>query len=503
LQLKKNTGKDEQRTRDLFMALWCPDLFFQRVVDGGKWSLFCPNEASGLSDAYGKEFEELYTKYEKTEGLARKTMEARDLWFAMVESQIETGTPYLLNKDQANLKSNQKNLGTIKSSNLCTVSRYAKPRLICIRKLWNTLHLMKSLYVSDYSFEFKLICLGNLASMALPRFVDRKTRQFDFQKLYDIVKVVTRNLNKIIDRNYYPIPEAKKSNMRHRPIGLGVQGLADVFILMRYPWETDEAKQLNRDIFETIYFAALTASCEIAQVEGPYETYPGSPVSQGILQYDMWGVTPSDRWDWASLKEKIALYGVRNSLLVAPMPTASTAQILGNNEGFEPYTSNMFVRAVLSGDFPVINKHLIHDLVDLGIWNADMRQKILAADGSIQYIAEIPQPIKDLYKTVWEINPATLIDMAADRGAFVDQSQSFNIFIAEPDYQSVTNVLLYGWSKKLKTLMYYLRTRPAADAIKFTVDVAVNEEMKQKKAEGAKNGETKDNCQVGCFTCGS
>ncbi|MBK5285222.1 MAG: ribonucleoside-diphosphate reductase subunit alpha, partial [Bacteroidia bacterium] len=395
LELKKNHGKEELRARDLFYALWISDLFMKRVEENGTWSLFCPNEAPGLAECYGKEFETLYEKYEK-EGRARKTISAQELWFAILESQIETGTPYMLFKDACNEKSNQKNLGTIKSSNLCTeIIEYTAPDEIAV-------------------------C--NLASIALPRFViDGK---FDHQKLFEITYSITKNLNKIIDVNYYPVEEAKRSNMRHRPVGIGVQGLADVFILLRMPFESDSARELNKDIFETIYYASLTASKDLAKQFGPYETYKGSPVSQGIFQYDMWNVTPSSRWEWDVLKEEVKQYGVRNSLLIAPMPTASTSQILGNNECIEPYTSNIYTRRVLSGEFVVVNKHLLKDLVRLGIWNEGLKNKIIMANGSVQDIDEIPQDIKDIYKTVWEIKQRHLIDMAADRGAFIDQSQS-------------------------------------------------------------------------------
>lgn len=441
LELKKNHGKEELRARDLFYALWIPDLFMKRVKEEGEWSLFCPNEAPGLSDCHGIQFELLYAKYEE-EGRARRTIPARELWTAILESQIETGTPYMLYKDAANEKSNQKNLGTIKSSNLCTeIIEYTAPDEVAV-------------------------C--NLASIALPRFVTNG--QFDHQKLFEITYVATRNLNRIIDVNYYPIEEAKNSNMRHRPIGLGVQGLADTFILMRYPFESEEARRLNREIFETIYYAAMTASKDLAKVEGPYSTFEGSPVSQGIFQFDMWNVTPTDRWEWDVLREEVKKYGVRNSLLLAPMPTASTSQILGNNECFEPYTSNIYSRRVLSGEFIVVNKHLLMDLVRLGLWNNDMKNKIIAANGSVQGIAEIPAEIKELYKTVWEIKQRTIIDMASDRGAYICQSQSLNLFIAEPNFAKLTSMHFYGWEKGLKTGMYYLRTKPAATAIKFTVD---------------------------------
>ena len=444
LDLRKNTGKEEQRARDLFLALWIPDLFMKRVEANADWSLFCPNEAPGLYEIYGEEFERLFIQYEN-EGRAKKVIKAQKLWFAILESQIETGTPFMLYKDSCNHKSNQKNVGTLTSSNLCTeILEYTAP-------------------------DETAVC--NLASIALPKFVT-KEKTFDFEKLYEIAKVLIRNLNQVIDRNYYPIPEARKSNLRHRPVGLGIQGLADAFILMRYPFESEQAKQLNKDIFETIYFAALTASMELAKVHGPYETFRGSPISQGIFQFDMWNVSPSDRWNWNQLKQDILKYGVYNSLLIAPMPTASTSQILGNNECFEPYTSNIYTRRVLSGEFQIVNHHLLLDLTDMGLWNDVLRNKIIAHNGSIQNIPEIPKNIRDLYKTSWEISQKTLIDMAADRAAFIDQSQSLNIFMAAPDTAKLTSMHFYGWKKGLKTGMYYLRTRPAADAIKFTVDPA-------------------------------
>ncbi|MFM9026984.1 MAG: ribonucleoside-diphosphate reductase subunit alpha [Bacteroidota bacterium] len=450
LDLKKNHGKEELRARDLFFALWISDLFMKRVEADGDWSLFCPNEAPGLADCYGEKFEELYTRYER-EGRARKTIKAQELWFAVLESQIETGTPYILYKDACNEKSNQKNLGTIKSSNLCTeIVEYTAPDEIAV-------------------------C--NLASIALPRFV--QNGEFDFQRLYDITKVITRNLNKIIDINYYPVEEARRSNMRHRPIGIGVQGLADAFILLRIPFESDEARNLNRDIFETIYFAAMTASMEEAQQFGPYETFKGSPTSEGIFQFDLWGVTPTNRWDWNSLKADVIKHGIRNSLLLAPMPTASTSQILGNNECFEPYTSNIYTRRVLSGEFTIVNKHLLKDLVKLGLWNENMKSKIIATNGSVQGIAEIPQELKEIYKTVWEVKQRAIIDMAADRGAFIDQSQSLNIFISDPNYAKLTSMHFYAWKKGLKTGMYYLRSKSAADAIKFTVDQSILKQVAQ------------------------
>ena len=441
LDLRKNHGKDELRARDLFYAMWIPDLFMQRVEAGGEWSLFCPHEAPGLPECWGEEFEKLYTQYEK-EGRARKTIKAQDLWFAILDAQIETGTPYLLYKDSANRKSNQQNLGTIKSSNLCTeIIEYTSPDEVAV-------------------------C--NLASLALPRFVSNGA--FDHQKLYDVTYEVTKNLNKIIDGNYYPVDEARNSNLRHRPIGLGVQGLADVFILLRLPFESDKAKQLNKEIFETIYFAAMTASKDLAKVDGPYETFAGSPASKGIFQFDMWNVEPTLRWDWYRLKDEVIKFGVRNSLLVAPMPTASTSQILGNNECFEPYTSNIYVRRVLSGEFVVVNKHLLKDLVELNLWNDDMKNKIILHNGSIQQIEEIPSDIKDIYKTVWEIRQRNIIDMAADRGAYICQSQSLNLFVETPSASKLTSMHFYAWKSGLKTGMYYLRTQAASQAVQFTVE---------------------------------
>ena len=442
LDLKKNHGKEEQRARDLFYALWIPDLFMKRVKENGEWTLMCPHECPGLSDTHSAEFEALYTKYEK-EGKGRKTIKAQDLWFKILESQIETGTPYMLYKDAANAKSNQQNLGTIKSSNLCTeIIEYTAPDEVAV-------------------------C--NLASLALPKYVTEEG-EFDHDKLFEVTYQATLNLNKIIDGNYYPVEEARNSNMRHRPIGLGVQGLADTFIMMGYPFESEEAKALNREIFETIYYASMTASKDLAKVDGPYETIKGSPVSKGIFQFDMWGVTPSSRWEWDVLKGEVKKHGVRNSLLLAPMPTASTAQILGNNECFEPYTSNIYTRRVLSGEFIIVNKHLLKDLVREGLWNKEMRRKIMMANGSVQNINEVPQKLKDLYKTAWEISQKAIIEQAADRGAYICQSQSLNIFMENANFGKLTSMHFYGWEKGLKTGMYYLRTKAATDAIKFTVD---------------------------------
>lgn len=441
IELRKNNGKEEMRARDLFLALWISDLFMKRVESDGMWSLFCPHEAPGLDETWGEEFERLYERYE-AEGKARKQIRAQELWFKILEAQIETGTPYMLFKDAANGKSNQQNLGTIKSSNLCTeIIEYTAPDEVAV-------------------------C--NLASIALPKFVNESV--FDHQKLYEVTYAATKNLNKIIDGNYYPVPEAERSNRRHRPVGLGVQGLADTFILLRMPFDSPEAAQLNKEIAETMYFAAMSASCDLAEQQGHYETYEGSPVSKGIFQYDMWGVQPTERWDWATLKAKVARFGVRNSLLIAPMPTASTSQILGNNECFEPYTSNIYTRRVLSGEFIVVNKHLLRDLIRLGLWNEKMKNDLIAANGSVQNIPSIPEDVKLLYRTVWEIKQKNLIDMAADRAPFICQSQSLNLFVQNPTLAKLTSMHFYAWKKGLKTGMYYLRIKAAADAIKFTVE---------------------------------
>jgi ribonucleoside-diphosphate reductase alpha chain len=441
LELRKNNGKEEARARDLFYALWINDLFMERVEANENWSLFCPNEAPGLQDAWGDDFKTLYTRYE-AEGRARKVVPAQKLWYAILDAQVETGTPYMLYKDSANRKSNQQNLGTIKSSNLCTE-------------------------IIEYTAADE-VAVCNLASVALPRFV--REGSFDFKKLYEVVYQMTKNLNRIIDNNYYPVEEARNSNMRHRPIGLGVQGLADTYILLRHPFESEMAKMLNKNIFETIYFAAMTASKDIAKAEGPYQTFAGSPLSQGKFQFDLWGVTPtSGMWDWESLRQEVMEHGVRNSLLVAPMPTASTSQILGNNECFEPYTSNIYSRRVLSGEFIIVNKHLLKDLVNLGLWSADMKDRIIRANGSIQGIPEIPSDIKELYKTVWEMKQRSLLDQAADRAPYICQSQSLNLFIETPDYKKLTSMHFYAWKKGLKTGIYYLRTQAAAQAEKFTV----------------------------------
>ncbi|CAB9509654.1 Ribonucleoside-diphosphate reductase large [Seminavis robusta] len=448
LDLRKNHGNESDRARDLFYALWVPDLFMERVKANGDWSLMCPDECPGLSDCFGDEFVVLYEKYER-DGKARQTVKAQQLWFAILDAQVETGTPYMLFKDHCNRKSNQQNLGTIKCSNLCTeIVEYTAP-------------------------DEAAVC--NLASISLSKLVtpatDYEAGKFDFDKLKEIAMVVTKNLNRIIDRNFYPIPEAKKSNLRHRPIGIGVQGLADAFMLLKIPFDSPIARQLNKDIFETIYFGACTASCDLAAVDGPYETYEGSPASKGKLQFDLWDVTPeSGRWDWDGLKEKIAEHGMRNSLLVAPMPTASTAQILGNNESTEPFTSNMYNRRVLAGEFTVVNKHLLRELTSKGLWTEKVRNRIIADRGSVQNVFDIPQNIREIYKTVWEIPQRSVLDMAADRAPYICQSQSLNVHIADPNSSKLTSMHFYAWKKGLKTGMYYLRTQPKADAIQFTVD---------------------------------
>lgn len=457
LDLRKNHGKEELRARDLFYALWISDLFMQRVENNQEWSLFCPHEAPGLADCYGKEFERLYMQYER-EGRARQTIKAQELWFAILEAQIETGTPFMVYKDSANAKSNQQNLGTIKSSNLCTeIIQYTSPDEVAV-------------------------C--NLASIALPKYINQAGK-FDHQRLFEVTKVITKNLNKVIDINYYPVPEAKTSNLKHRPIGIGVQGLADVFLRLRMPFDSPEARGLNKDIFETIYFAAMTASKELAQEQGPYETFAGSPLSKGIFQFDMWSVEPSSgRWDWENLRKEVQKHGARNSLLLAPMPTASTSQILGNNECFEPYTSNIYTRRVLSGEFIVVNKHLLEDLIQLGIWDEKMKQELIAGNGSVQHIDRIPLNIKELYRTVWEIPQKGIIDMATDRGAFICQSQSLNIHLQDANFAKLTSMHFYAWKKGLKTGMYYLRTKAAADAIKFTIQKEqTTQELTDSKAE--------------------
>ena len=447
LDLRKNHGKDELRARDLFLALWIPDLFMKRVEENGKWTLFSPDEAPDLHEKYGDEFELLYEKYE-TEGRGRKTIEARVLWESIIESQIETGTPYILFKDHANKKNNQKNLGTLHGSNLCTE-------------------------IMEYTSADE-IAVCNLASIALPKYIDfpsgkkssrdKHKRTFNHDKLYEVTYQITKNLNKVIDVNFYPVEEAKNSNMRHRPIGIGIQGLADTFAILGLPFTSDEAKILNKEIHETIYFAAMTASADLAQDDGCYESFPGSPIAEGIFQFDMWGVTPSSRWDWETLRSRVK-NGVRNSLLLAPMPTASTAQILGNNEAFEAFTSNVGKRRTLAGEFPSINKHLVEDLIDRDMWNENMRLRLIANKGSVQEMSDIPNDLKEVYKTVWEIKQRDIIDMSADRGAFICQSQSLNLFIDNCNAAKLTSAHFYSWRKGLKTGMYYLRTKAATEAI--------------------------------------
>lgn len=465
LDLKKNHGKEEMRARDLFYAMWIPDLFMERVEKNEEWTLMCPNECPGLFDCHGQEFVDLYTKYE-SEGKGRRTVKAREVWAKIMESQIETGTPYMLYKDAANLKSNQQNLGTIRSSNLCTeILEYTSPDEVAV-------------------------C--NLASIALPMFVE--DGKFDHQKLYDVTYKVTYNLNQVIDRNYYPVVEARNSNMRHRPVGLGVQGLADTFIKLRMPFDSEEAKALNKEIFETMYFAAVSSSKDQAIKDGAYETYEGSPISQGQFQHNLWGVKDeelSGRWDWKELREEVEKHGVRNSLLMAPMPTASTSQILGNNECFEPYTSNVYTRRVLSGEFIVVNKHLLNDLIELGLWNDDMKNALMATNGSVQNIEGVPDNLKAIYKTVWEISMRDILDMAADRGMFIDQSQSLNLFMESPNMGKLTSMHFYAWKKGLKTGMYYLRSKPATSAIKFTVKKNAQTDMSPGVTSGA-SSETAD-----------
>jgi len=483
LDLRKNTGKEEMRARDLFYAMWIPDLFMKRVEEDGNWTLMCPNECPHLFDTYGDEFEKLYTGYEKV-GKGRKTIKARDLWEKILEAQIETGNPYMLYKDAANRKSNQKNLGTIRSSNLCTE-------------------------IMEYTAKDE-VAVCNLASIAIPMFVEEDkdgVKFFNHKKLFKVTKKITKNLDTVIDRNYYPVKEAENSNVRHRPIGLGIQGLADAFILLRLPFTSDEAKKLNQEIFETIYFAAVTSSMEMAKLKEPYSSFKGSPMSKGEFQFNMWGVSEDDlsgRWNWKSLRKKVMTNGVRNSLLVAPMPTASTSQILGNNEAFEPYTSNIYTRRVLSGEFIVVNKHLLEDLVELGLWNNEMKEEIMRANGSIQHIDIIPQELKELYKTVWEMSMKDIIDMSRQRGYFVDQSQSLNLFMQDANYSKLTSMHFYAWKSGLKTGMYYLRTKSAVNAIQFTVSKTKKEEEKPLTPEELKQLilQSKDNPDD-CLMCGS
>jgi|TARA_B110000240_G_scaffold130131_1_gene144503 ribonucleoside-diphosphate reductase alpha subunit len=445
LDLRLNQGDEESRCRDLFTSMWIPDLFMKRVEEGGMWSLFCPDAAPGLSDVYGKEFEDLYTKYEE-DGIANSVIPALDVWKSIIKSQSETGTPYMLYKDACNSKSNQKNLGTIKSSNLCTeIIEYTAP-------------------------DETAVC--NLASIALPKYV--KDGKYDYEELHRVTKIATKNLNRVIDRNFYPVETARKSNMRHRPIGLGVQGLADVFCMLRLPFESEEAKVINTHIFETIYHAALESSCELADVNGSYETFDGSPISKGILQFDMWETNDKTRphsgmYDWDAMRERVKK-GVYNSLLVAPMPTASTAQILGNNECFEPWTTNIYLRRTLAGEFVVVNKHLIEDLKAAGIWSKEMKDLMVKASGSIQNITDIPDDIKSLYKTVWEISQKNIIDMASDRGRYIDQSQSMNLFIENPTLSKLSSMHMYAWKSGLKTGMYYLRSKAKAKPIQFSLE---------------------------------
>ncbi len=483
LDLRKNTGAEENRARDLFYAMWIPDLFMKRVEENGDWTLMCPNECPHLFDTYGEEFEKLYTGYEKV-GKGRKTIKARLLWEKILEAQIETGNPYMLYKDAANRKSNQKNLGTIRSSNLCTE-------------------------IMEYTAKDE-VAVCNLASIALPMFVDEDEngiKFFNHQKLHKITKKITRNLDTVIDQNYYPVKEAENSNFRHRPIGLGVQGLADAFIMLRLPFTSDEAKKLNEEIFETIYFAAVTSSMEIAKAREPYSSFKGSPMSLGEFQFNMWGISEeelSGRWDWKALRKKVIKNGVRNSLLVAPMPTASTSQILGNNEAFEPYTSNIYTRRVLSGEFIVVNKHLLEDLVDLGLWDNEMKEAIMRANGSVQHIDNIPQELKDLYKTVWEMSMKDIIDMSRQRGYFIDQSQSLNLFMQDANYAKLTSMHFYAWKSGLKTGMYYLRTKSAVNATQFTVSNIKRDEEKPLTPEELKemilqSKENPDDCEM----CGS
>ena len=489
LELKKNHGKEEMRARDLFYAMWTPDLFMKRVEEDSTWTLMCPNECPGLFDCHGEEFEKLYIKYEK-EGKGRKTINARELWEKILESQIETGTPYMLYKDAVNRKTNHKNLGTIRSSNLCTE-------------------------IMEYTANDE-VAVCNLASIALPMFISENEageKYFNHKKLYDVTKKVIRNLDTVIDRNYYPVQEAENSNFRHRPVGLGVQGLADAFIMLRLPFTSDTAKKLNKDIFETLYFASVQSSMEIAKAKEPYSTFKGSPMSEGEFQYNMWGINDEDlsgNWDWKKLRKNVIKHGVRNSLLVAPMPTASTSQILGNNEAFEPYTSNIYTRRVLSGEFIVVNKHLLEDLVEMELWDNNMKEEIMRANGSIQHIDKIPQDIKDLYKTVWEMSMKDIIDMARHRGYFIDQSQSLNLFMQDADYAKLTSMHFYGWKSGLKTGMYYLRTKSAVNAIQFTLskekkkttpeqDAPMTPEEFKAMVESSKNGGPDDDCLM----CGS
>lgn len=506
LELKKNHGNENERARDLFYSLWIPDLFMKRVESNGTWSLFCPNECPGLSEVYGEEFEKLYDTYEKS-GKARRTFPAQELWVAILNSQVETGTPFICYKDSCNRKSNQKNLGTIKSSNLCTeIVQYTSPEECAV---CNLASISLSAFVKYSGLPEKKVdpndeAEKNIFSYQSPASIHSPiegTPYFDFDLLFKITKVIVKNLNRVIDVNFYPIPEAKNSNLKHRPIGIGVQGLADMFAKMRLPFDSEEAAKLNKEVFETIYYSALESSCDLAQAQGPYESYPGSPISQGIFQFDLWNVPASSlsgRWDWEALRSKILQHGVRNSLLLAPMPTASTAQILGNNESIEPFTSNMYNRRVLAGEFTIVNKYLLRELIERNLWNNEIRNQIIAERGSIQNISAIPQSIKNLYKTVWEIKQKVIIDQAADRGIFICQSQSLNIHMAEPTIAKLTSMHFYSWKKGLKTGMYYLRTLPKADAIQFTVD----QNLLNKSKNTTSTTSTKDDEDDGvCHNC--
>lgn len=479
LELRKNHGIEEHRARDIFIGLWVPDLFMQKVEADANWHLFCPNECPGLVDSYGTAFNQLYETYAKDASKIRKTIKARKLWSVIMDTQIETGSPYILYKDSCNLKSNQQNLGTIRASNLCTeIIQYTSDSEIAVCNL--------------ASIGLPMLCSSTTAGVTEKQQQQSKY-EFDFKKLYQVTKVAIKNLNKVIDENFYPVPQAKASNMKHRPVGLGIQGLADTFVLLKMPFESKEAQQLNKDIFETMYFAALTASCELAQKDGPYKSYANSPVSKGILQFDMWNVKPSNRWDWPALRADIAKHGIRNSLLIAPMPTASTSQILGNNECFEPYSSNIYVRRTLAGEFVCITRRLMLDLIERKLWSNELKDKIIANNGSVQNIKEIPADLQELYKTVWEIKIKTLIDMAADRGAFIDQSQSFNVHMKDPTAQKLTSMHFYGWRKGLKTGSYYIRTNPAANPIQFTVDPDILKQHAAKKDQHYNNNNNNNN----------
>ena len=478
LNLRKNHGKEEMRARDLFLALWTPDLFMERVKEDGEWTLFSPDEAPGLDDVYGEDFVKLYTKYE-AEGRGRKTIKAQELWYKIIEAQIETGTPYMLYKDAANTKSNQKNLGTIKSSNLCTE-------------------------IMEYS-DSKETAVCNLASIALPKFIiPGKKPKYDLNALKDIAYTATINLNRVIDVNYYPTKETKTSNMKHRPIGIGVQGLADTFAILKIPFESEEAKNLDRDIFEAIYYGAMCASVDLAEKEGAYQTFKGSPLSKGLFQFDLWNESPSTRWEWEELRERVLTHGARNSLLLAPMPTASTSQILGNNECFEPFTSNIYIRKTLSGEFPVVNKHLVKDLVKLNMWDDNLRDKIIINNGSVQDIAEIPDEIKIIYKTAWEMSQKIIIDHAAARAPFICQSQSMNLFVQDANFAKLSSAHFYGWDKGLKTGSYYIRTKAATTAIKgLGIDLSRNQELPKSEDDNYSDLTCSIDNPEDCEACGS